>query len=84
MTAGGLASSAFVATNTAAAMAALTWMFLSWFYHRPTVSGMASGAVAGLVAITPAAGFVQPIMGIPIGIRVSVICFYVMRLRSQD
>ena len=83
LTAGGLAASAFVATNTAAAMAALTWMFLSWFYHRPTVSGIASGAVAGLVAITPAAGFVQPIMGIPIGIGVAVICFYVMRLRSK-
>jgi ammonium transporter, Amt family len=83
LTAGGLASSAFVATNTAAAAAALTWMFLSWFYHRPTISGMASGAVAGLVAITPAAGFVQPIMGIPIGIVVSLICFYTMRIRSK-
>jgi Amt family ammonium transporter len=83
LTAGGLAASAFVATNTAAAAAALTWMFLSWFYHRPTVSGIATGAVAGLVAITPAAGFVNPIMGIPIGIGVSVICFYMMRLRNK-
>jgi Amt family ammonium transporter len=80
---GGLAASAFVATNTAAAASALTWMFLSWFYHRPSVSGIATGAVAGLVAITPAAGFVQPIMGIPIGILVAVVCFYVMRLRSK-
>jgi Amt family ammonium transporter len=83
LTSGGLAASAFVATNTAAATAALTWMFLSWFYHRPTVSGIATGAVAGLVAITPAAGFVNPIMGIPIGIGVSVICFFTMRLRSR-
>jgi ammonium transporter, Amt family len=83
LTAGGLASSAFVATNTAAAAAALTWMFLSWFYSRPTVSGMASGAVAGLVAVTPAAGFISPIMGIPIGIGVSLVCFYVMRLRAR-
>jgi ammonium transporter, Amt family len=83
LTSGGLAASAFVATNTAAAMAALTWMFLSWFYHRPTVSGIATGAVAGLVAITPAAGFINPIMGIPIGIGVSVICFFMMRLRSK-
>jgi Amt family ammonium transporter len=83
LTSGGLASNAFVATNTAAAAAALTWMFLSWFYHRPTVSGIATGAVAGLVAITPAAGFVNPIMGIPIGIGVSVICFYTMRLRNR-
>jgi ammonium transporter, Amt family len=83
LTSGGLAASAFVATNTAAAMAALTWMFLSWFYHRPTVSGIATGAVAGLVAITPAAGFVNPIMGIPIGIGVSLVCFFMMRLRNK-
>jgi Amt family ammonium transporter len=83
LTSGGLAASAFVATNTAAAAAALTWMFLSWFYHRPSVSGIATGAVAGLVAVTPAAGFISPIMGIPIGIVVSIIGFYVMRLRSK-
>jgi Amt family ammonium transporter len=83
LTSGGLASSAFVATNTSAAAAALTWMFISWFYRRPTVSGIATGAVAGLVAITPAAGFINPIMGIPIGIGASVICFYMMRLRYR-
>lgn len=83
LTAGGLAASAFVATNTAAAAAALTWMFLSWFYSRPTASGIAIGAVAGLVAITPAAGFVDPLMGIPIGITVSIICFFMMRLRNK-
>jgi len=64
-------------------MAALTWMCLSWFYSRPTVSGIATGAVAGLVAITPAAGFVNPIMGIPIGIGVSLVCFFMMRLRNK-
>jgi ammonium transporter, Amt family len=58
-------------------------MFLSWFYHRPTVSGIATGAVAGLVAITPAAGFVNPAMGIPIGIGVSLVCFFMMRLRNK-
>jgi ammonium transporter, Amt family len=84
LTSGGLAASAFVATNIAAAMSALTWMFLSWFYHRPTVSGIATGAVAGLVAITPAAGFVSPIMGIPIGIGVAVICFFMMKLRNKS
>lgn len=83
LTSGGLASNALVATNTSAAAAALTWMFLSWFYHRPTVSGIATGAVAGLVAITPAAGFVNPIIGVPIGIVASVICFYMMRLRNK-
>ena len=83
LTSGGLASNAFVATNISAAAAALSWMFLNWFYHRPTVTGIATGAVAGLVAITPAAGFVKPIMGIPIGIGVAVICFYMMRLRNK-
>ena len=83
LTSGGLASNAFVATNISAAAAALSWMLLNWFYHRPTVTGIATGAVAGLVAITPAAGFVKPIMGIPIGIGVSVICFYMMRLRNK-
>jgi len=80
---GGLASSAFVATNLAAAAAALTWMFVSWFYHRPTVSGIAIGAVAGLVAVTPAAGFISPIFGLPIGVGASLICFYMMRLRNK-
>lgn len=83
LTSGGLAASAFIATNTAAAAAALTWMCLSWFYARPTLSGIAIGAVAGLVAVTPAAGFINPLMGIPIGIGVSVIGFYIMRLRGR-
>jgi len=83
LTSGGLASNAFVATSISAAAAALSWMLLNWFYHRPTVTGIATGAVAGLVAITPAAGYVKPIMGIPIGIGVSVICFYMMRLRNK-
>jgi Amt family ammonium transporter len=83
LTAGGLASSAFAATNISAAAAALTWMLLSWFYHRPTVSGIATGAVAGLVAITPAAGYIDPIMGIPIGIGATLVCFYMMRLRNK-
>jgi Amt family ammonium transporter len=72
----GLASSAFVATNISAASAAFTWMVISWLHRRPSVLGTVTGAVAGLVAITPAAGFVPPIAGIPIGIAVSVICYY--------
>ncbi|MCL5770663.1 MAG: ammonium transporter [Actinobacteria bacterium] len=83
LTSSGLASNAFVATNISAATAALCWMLLNWFYYRPTVSGIATGAVAGLVAITPAAGFIKPIMGIPIGIGASIICFYIMRLRNK-
>lgn len=74
--ANGLASNAFVATNLAAATAGLTWMIISWIHHRPSLLGTVTGAVAGLVAITPAAGFVPPIAAIPIGFGVSVICYY--------
>ncbi len=83
LTSGGLAASAFVATNISAATAAFVWMMLSWMYRRPSLLGVVTGAVAGLVAITPAAGFVQPIMGIPIGASVAVICYYMMVFRSK-
>jgi Amt family ammonium transporter len=83
LTSGGLASSAFVATNTAAAAAAFTWLALSWVYKRPSLLGAATGAVVGLVAITPAAGFVDPIMGIPIGIGAAVACYYAMVFRAK-
>jgi ammonium transporter, Amt family len=78
LTSGGLASSAFVATNTAAAAAAFTWMMINWIYRRPTILGMVTGAVAGLATITPAAGFVTPLAAIPIGIVAAVVCYYVM------
>jgi Amt family ammonium transporter len=80
LTSGGLASSAFVATNIAAAAAAFTWMVVSWFHRRPTVLGTVTGAVAGLATITPAAGFVTPLAGIPIGIAAALVCYYVMLL----
>ncbi|MBI2848495.1 MAG: ammonium transporter [Chloroflexi bacterium] len=83
LTAGGLAANAFVATNTAAASAAFTWMLLSWFHRRPSLLGTATGAVVGLVAITPAAGFVQPWAGIPIGIVASAISYYTMLFRAR-
>ncbi len=83
LAAGGLAANAFVATNTSAAAAAFTWMVLSWTYRRPTLLGIATGAVAGLVAITPAAGFVTPLMGIPIGAGAAVICYYCMVFRMK-
>ena len=71
-----LAASAFVATNTATAAAALGWMIVEWAETgRPTVLGAASGAVAGLVAITPAAGFVGPISSIILGFLAGVICY---------
>jgi Amt family ammonium transporter len=83
LTAGGLASNAFVATNTAGASAALTWMILGWINRKPSVLGAATGAVVGLVAITPAAGFVSPLAGIPIGIVAGVLCYYAMLLRAK-
>jgi Amt family ammonium transporter len=87
--ANGLAASAFVTTNTAAAMGLLTWMTLSWMRHkRPSVVGAAAGAVAGLVAITPAAGFVTPTAAILIGFMAGAACFvaveYVVRRRVDD
>jgi ammonium transporter, Amt family len=80
LTSGGLASSAFVATNTAAAAAAFVWMIISWIHKRPTVLGTVTGAVVGLVAITPAAGYVTPIAGIAIGGIAAVISYYGMVL----
>jgi Amt family ammonium transporter len=74
--ANGLAASAFVVTNTAAASAALSWLFVEWWHRgRPTALGAASGAVAGLVAITPASGFVGPVAAIAIGAMVSLFCY---------
>jgi ammonium transporter, Amt family len=84
LTAGAQAASAFVATNTAAAAAALGWMFAEWAYRgKPTLLGAASGAVAGLVAITPAAGFVGPVSSIIIGIGAGVICYYGVILKGK-
>lgn len=74
---GGLATSAFVVTNTAAAAAALTWMLVEWSHRgKPTVLGAVSGAVAGLVAITPASGYVGPVSAILIGIGGGFVCYF--------
>ena len=74
--ANGLASSAFMATHTAASLAALGWMVAEWIRTgKPTMLGAASGAVAGLVAITPASGFVTPLAAVVIGFGAGVICY---------
>jgi Amt family ammonium transporter len=78
---GGLAASAFVTTHISAAAAALTWMLLAWKDRRPSALGLATGAVAGLVAITPAAGFVSPMSAIAIGAGAGVICYYALLFR---
>jgi Amt family ammonium transporter len=84
--ANGLAATALVTTNTAAAMAAITWVTISWLHRgTPSVLGAAIGAVAGLVAITPAAGFVTPAASILIGFGVGLVCYgaSLLRLRSR-
>ncbi len=75
--ANGLAASAFIATHTAAATAALTWMLVEWVHRgRPTVLGVASGAVAGLATVTPGAGFVGPLAALVIGVVAGLLCYF--------
>ncbi len=81
---GALATSAFVVTNTAAGMAGVTWMTMSWWLGgKPSVVGAACGAVAGLVAITPASGFVTPMAAVIIGLMAGVLCYLACRLRAR-
>jgi len=76
LAANGLAVSAFIATNTAAAAAALAWMFIEWkLVGKPTMLGGATGAVAGLATITPASGFVSPFSAIIIGVMAATFCY---------
>ena len=80
----GSAGNAFLATQIAAAVAAFSWVMSEQVVHgRPTTLGFASGAVAGLVAITPAAGFVSPLWALVIGIAAGVICFAALQLKFR-
>lgn len=83
LAADGLAANAFVVTNTSAAAGAIGWMFASWNHGKQSSLGMVSGAVAGLVAITPAAGFVGPISSIVIGAVAGVLCYKAMLFRIK-
>jgi Amt family ammonium transporter len=79
LAASGLATSAFVATHFAAAAAALSWMVAEWFeMGKPSMLGGISGAVAGLVAITPASGFVKPMPALLIGLLAGIFCFFMV------
>ncbi len=83
--ANGLAATALVTTNTAAGMAAITWVTLSWLHRgTPSVLGAAIGAVAGLVAITPAAGFVTPAAAVLIGLVAGSVCYGAAQLRLRS
>ncbi len=81
---GGLAALAFVTTNTSAAAAALGWTAVEWMQRgKATALGVVSGAVAGLVAITPAAGFVSPMSAIFIGAVAGLLCYFAVNLRPK-
>jgi Amt family ammonium transporter len=79
LAASGLATSAFVATHFGAAAAALGWIMAEWIHNgKPSVLGGISGAVAGLVAITPASGFVKPFPALLIGLCAGVVCYFMV------
>ncbi|HEY9640387.1 MAG TPA: ammonium transporter [Coleofasciculaceae cyanobacterium] len=81
---GSLATVAFVATAIAPAAAGLTWLIVEWVLRgKPTAIGIASGFLAGLVGITPAAGFVTPIGAILVGSITAVVCFFAVSLRAK-
>jgi len=84
LAADGIAASAFVATQVAAAAGALAWLCVEWGYRgKPTMLGAASGAVAGLVAITHAAGFVEPVSAILIGLGGGAVCYLGVFLKNK-
>ncbi|MFM7365066.1 MAG: ammonium transporter [Cuspidothrix sp.] len=84
LSAGTVATVAFVSTNTSAAAGALMWLILeATLRGKPTAVGAATGAVAGLVGITPAAGFVTPVAAILIGFITSVVCFYAVSFKHK-
>ena len=84
VTAGTASTGAFIATHVAAASAAIGWVTMDWLVRgRPTALGAASGAVAGLVAITPASGYVGPLSAIVIGAAAGCVCFLAVTLRAK-
>ena len=83
LAANGLAVTALVNTNTAAAAAGVVWMLLSWRDNKPSVLGIITGAVVGLVAVTPAAGFVTPLAALVIGAVAAPISYYAIKLRQS-
>src|ERR671915_1740919 len=84
LAANGLAASAFAATHIAAAAAVIGWLIPEVIRHgRPTTVGAATGAVAGLVAVTPAAGFVEPWAAVVIGLAAGAVCFAAVDLKSR-
>lgn len=84
LSAGSLASNAFIVTNTSAAAGALTWMVISWNHSgKPNALGIVTGGIAGLAAITPASGFVGPIPAIIIGSGAGILCYIAMHIKNK-
>jgi Amt family ammonium transporter len=84
LAANGLAGNAFVVTHIASSTAALSWIIMEWIHRgKPTTLGAASGAVAGLVAITPASGFVGPVPALIIGTMAGIICYGGIMIKSK-
>jgi Amt family ammonium transporter len=83
LAANGIAVNAFVTTNTAAAAGAMAWLIVSWINGKPSSLGFVSGAIAGLVGITPAAGYVTPMAAILIGAVAGMLCYGVMLFRIR-
>jgi Amt family ammonium transporter len=81
--ANGVAVNAVVTTNTAAAAAGVVWMFLSWRDNKPSVLGIVTGMVVGLVAVTPGAGFVTPLGALVIGAVAAPISYYAIKMRQR-
>jgi Amt family ammonium transporter len=81
---GALATSAFVVTHTATAVAGLTWLIIGWLHKgNPSLIGACTGAVAGLVAITPASGFVDPLSSVVIGVGAGAFCYAAVQFKNK-
>jgi Amt family ammonium transporter len=84
LSSGTLAASAFVATHTAASAATLAWIVTEWFHRgKPTMFGAATGSIAGLATITPAAGFVGPLPALVIGVAAGIVCYFALNAKTK-
>jgi len=83
LSAGTLAASTILVTNTAGAAAGLTWMLISWVHKRPSVLGLATGAIVGLAAVTPASGYINPLSAMVIGSVAAILSYYVIIFRMR-
>jgi Amt family ammonium transporter len=82
--ANGIAFNAFLTTNTAGSAAAVTWLVIEWWHHgKPTALGVASGAIAGLAAVTPASGFIGPMAALAIGAVISIISYFAIMMKGR-